>query len=276
VSSDRPARLPSAGEEGIADPPTEVDAFGAVALHEEDVGSPPEKTRAEIEALVGEALPAVPGVANRLARQIGILSEIEELEAAGKAALVEIAQSFDPRKGPFVPFARARLRWAMLDSVRRETHGRMFSARAYALAAAERVGRASIDGPPDAALPESSHALHLRRVLAAQAAAMVTALAAPFADEPTSTGEHAAVPRAARAPREPSPEDILALARQARALRDAVASLEPRARAIIERHYFGGERFDHIAESLGVSKSWLSRLHAQALEALAEVMKDHA
>ena len=270
MPSDRPGN-----GDGIADPPTEVDPLGAVALHEDSPPPPPPKDKAEIEALVLEAWPAVAGVASRLARQLGVLGEVDELEAAGKAALVEIAQDFDPSRGPLMPFARARLRWAMLDSVRRETHGRMFSARAYALAAAERVTRASLDGPPDPSLPESSHALRLRGVIAAQAAAMVTALAAPFADEPTSTGEHVAA-RPARGVREPGPEELVARARQARALRDAVATLEPRARAIIERHYFGEERFDHIAQSLGVSKSWLSRLHAQALEQLAEVLKDHA
>lgn len=270
MPSDRPG-----SDDTMLDPPTEVDALGAVSLHDDEV-EPPRKSKAELEALVKEALPAVSGVAQKLARQLGVLGETEELEAVGRAALMEIAVSFDPSRGVFLPFARVRLRWAMLDSVRRETHGRMFSARACALAAAERVARVAVDGSPDPTLPESSHALHLRRVLAAQAAAMVTAIAAPFADEPTGTGEHRVAPKAVRLGRDPGPEEILSLARQARALREAVDALEPRARSIIERHYFGGERFDRIAQDLGVSKSWLSRLHAQALEQLADRMKDYA
>ena len=55
----------------------------------------------------------------------------------------------------------------------------------------------------------------------------------------------------------------------------ALSLLPPRQRAIVERHYFGGERFDEIAESLGVSKSWASRLHAQAMAALAERLRNH-
>lgn len=233
------------------------------------------KTDEEVAALVREALPLVGPAARQLARQLGAISEEEELAAVGRAALVEIARAFDPARGIFSAFARARLRWAMLDSVRRETHGRMFSSRALALAAAERIAREKADAPVDPAAGEEAHVLRLRGVLAAQAAAMVTALVAPFADEPTGTGEHHVAPRGGRMPRDPSPEDILLRARQGEALRRAIDALEPRHRDIIEQHYFAGERFDKIAERLGVSKSWLSRLHAQAIDKLADKMKDY-
>jgi RNA polymerase sigma factor FliA len=233
------------------------------------------KTDEEVAALVREALPMVAPAARQLARQLGALSETEELEAVGRAALVEIARTFDPVRGIFSAFARARMRWAMLDSVRRETHGRMFSSRAVALAASERIAREKTEAPADPSATEEAHVARLRGVLAAQAAAMVTALAAPFADEPTGTGEQPVGPRAGRLPRDPSPEDILLRARQAEALQAAIAALEPRHRDIIEQHYFAGERFDRIAERLGVSKSWLSRLHAQAIDKLADKMKDY-
>jgi RNA polymerase sigma factor for flagellar operon FliA len=233
------------------------------------------KTDAEIAALVHEALPLVGPVAKQLARQLGAFGETEELEAVGRAALVEIAHDFDPVRGLFTAFARSRLRWAMLDSVRRETHGRMFSSRALALAASERIARETTSEPPDPQLDGDGHARRLRGVIAAQAAAMVTALCAPFADEGTGTGERPVAPRQGRPAHDPGPEDVVLRARQAAALRTAVEALEPRHRDIVERHYFGGERFDHIAESLGVSKSWLSRLHAQAIEKLAKSMKDY-
>ena len=233
------------------------------------------KTDEELAALYSEALPLVGPVARQLARQLGALSEEEELAAVGNVALTEIVRAFDPARGIFSAFARARLRWAMLDSVRRETHGRMFSSRALALAAQERIAREKADDAPDPAAAEEAHVKRLRGVLAAQAAAMVTALAAPFADEPTGTGEHWVAPRGAKMPRDPSPEDILLRARQGEALKSSIAALDPRHRDIIERHYFAGERFDRIAEQLGVSKSWLSRLHAQAIDKLAEKMKDY-
>ncbi len=259
----------------FADPPTEVDPLGAAALHD-DVAPP--RTAAEVEQLVRSGLPLAAALARRVARQVGARADVEELESMGREALVEIARDFDPARGPFTAYARSRLKWAMLDGVRRETHGRVFAARANALAAAERVAHGGCLDAPDPSLPESSHALRLRAVIAAQAAAMVTALSAPFADEPSGTGEHPTA-SAAGSPRAAftlTPEEAVTRHRQALALRRAVAQLGPRYQEIVERHYFGGERFDHIAQSLGVSKSWLSRLHAQALEKLAEALKQHA
>ena len=50
-------------------------------------------------------------------------------------------------------------------------------------------------------------------------------------------------------------------------------ALPARERALIERHYFGGEPFDEIAKDLGISKSWASRLHTQAIQALAKALR---
>jgi RNA polymerase sigma factor for flagellar operon FliA len=231
----------------------------------------PVRTPAEIDALVREGLPFVASVAAQVARQLGRLADREELEGVGRLALVAVARAFDPEKASFVGYARTKLRWAMLDAVRRETHGRAFAARARALVAAERVAEGSTHAPAPEAT-EAAHATRLRSVLAAQAAAMALALSAPFVDE-QSSNEGVASPRDDRSP---TPEDAVALRRQAVALRDGLSSLPPRQRALVERHYFGEERFDHIAESLGVSKSWASRLHAQALEQLAvELRRSH-
>jgi RNA polymerase sigma factor for flagellar operon FliA len=42
---------------------------------------------------------------------------------------------------------------------------------------------------------------------------------------------------------------------------------------LVRRHYLNGERFDHVAEELGLSKSWASRLHTRALGRLAKRLK---
>jgi RNA polymerase sigma factor for flagellar operon FliA len=44
-------------------------------------------------------------------------------------------------------------------------------------------------------------------------------------------------------------------------------------RTLIERHYFGEETLDQAAASLGLSKSWGSRLHARAIEAIARELR---
>ena len=56
-------------------------------------------------------------------------------------------------------------------------------------------------------------------------------------------------------------------------LEGLVRDLPDRERALIDRHYFGGEPFDEIAKDIGISKSWASRLHAQAIQKLAAALR---
>jgi RNA polymerase sigma factor for flagellar operon FliA len=81
-------------------------------------------------------------------------------------------------------------------------------------------------------------------------------------------GDVAAVPDAAD-----DPEERASRAELAQAVRHAVRELPERERALVERHYFDDERFDQIAQDLGISKSWASRLHSQAIERLGELLR---
>lgn len=66
---------------------------------------------------------------------------------------------------------------------------------------------------------------------------------------------------------QPSPEEHSAVRDE---LRKRLAILPAEDIDIIVRHYLGGERFDHIALSLGISKSWLSRRHSRALRMMRD------
>ena len=70
-----------------------------------------------------------------------------------------------------------------------------------------------------------------------------------------------------------TPENLVAERELATKLRDIVASLPDRERALVERHYFGGQTLDAAAASLGLSKSWGSRLHARAIENIARELR---
>jgi len=69
-----------------------------------------------------------------------------------------------------------------------------------------------------------------------------------------------------------TPEDLVANAELSDRLRAIVAELPDRERAIIERHYFGDETLEAAAASIGLSKSWGSRLHARAIESIARAL----
>jgi RNA polymerase sigma factor for flagellar operon FliA len=54
------------------------------------------------------------------------------------------------------------------------------------------------------------------------------------------------------------------------AVEAAIEDLPEDEATLIRRHYFNGERFDHVAGELGLSKSWASRLHTRAVRRLSK------
>jgi RNA polymerase sigma factor for flagellar operon FliA len=232
----------------MADPPTAVDGapYGA-------------RSEREILELVEQHLPMLGPIARRLMREVGWNADPDELLSAGREALFDAARIYDAARSPFAPFAATRARWKMIDAIRRDTRGRANQRRARALAALALLESGPLfddEAPQD----EDAQRQHLRRVLRAEASAAFVGLAAEPAEVEVAPDD---------------PEEALMRARAKSALRTALDGLPERDRQILERHYFGGERFDAIAESLGVSKSWLSRIHTRAIEALGTALRDH-
>jgi RNA polymerase sigma factor for flagellar operon FliA len=56
-------------------------------------------------------------------------------------------------------------------------------------------------------------------------------------------------------------------------IRAIVARLPDAERTLVERHYFADETLDQAAAALGLSKSWGSRLHARAIDAIARELR---
>ncbi|WP_104987144.1 sigma-70 family RNA polymerase sigma factor [Sorangium cellulosum] len=201
-------------------------------------------------------------VARRIARRLGRRVPVEDLVALGYPALPDIVRTYDPSRSTFAAYAARKIRWAIFDALRRETRWRSAAARASALAASARFaeGRAA-DDDADAPATQEAYAARLGGLLAGHAAAMALGLL-------SAHGDVAAVPDAAD-----SPEERASRAQLAEAVRHAVRELPARERALVERHYFDDERFDQIAQDLGISKSWASRLHSQAIERLGELLR---
>lgn len=222
------------------------------------------RPRAEVERLVREHQPLVQVVAKRVARRIGARAELGDLLSLGREALFLAAESHDPAQSRFPVYATKRIEWAMFDGIRRQTNSRSVAARALALLLAQ--PREDPDAAPEATEPalasEEVYAARLSSLLAERAAALAVGLTALGPDaglspEPTET-----------------PEEHALRAEHSRRIRETVATLPERERALVERHYWGGEQFDSIAQELGVSKSWASRMHAAALQKLAQRLRE--
>jgi RNA polymerase sigma factor for flagellar operon FliA len=219
------------------------------------------RSPAQIAALVEEARELVSPVARKVAREVGFRSDQEELQSVGRATLVEAARDFDAARSRWKAWAIQRLRWAMLDHLRRENFGRA-ARRAAALVASETVAAASPSDRPPAATDEEART-ELGAALAGHAAAMAVGLVLRQASSPDALADPGLDP-------ERAVELRLLLGR----LREAIQRLPERQRALVERHWFGGERLDAIAASMGLSKSWASRLHGQAMLELGRTLRE--
>lgn len=71
----------------------------------------------------------------------------------------------------------------------------------------------------------------------------------------------------------PGPGDDLDRARWTARLRVAIAQLPDKPRALVTKHYFEGKSLLEAGAELGVSKSWASRMHAQAVDRLRALME---
>jgi RNA polymerase sigma factor for flagellar operon FliA len=210
---------------------------------------------------VAQGLPVVEAVSKKIARRLGGHVPVDDLRGIGNLALLEVARSYDPSRSSFSAYVASRLKWAIFDGLRRETHGRA-AARLRAVMASEHYGDAFAAEPePDAPTTLEEDQAQLAGLLDGHAAALALGLLAPGGEAPPPDDDR-------------TPEDQLARAELGRAVRGAVRGLPDLERAIIERHYYGGEPFDGIARDLGLSKSWVSRLHGRAIGALARSMRD--
>lgn len=218
------------------------------------------------DEVVETAMQVLDRVARHMARRFGSQIQREDLLSIGHLALMDILRRYDPEQSALEPYLRARLKWAMLDGIRRQTHGRYIKGRAAAMRTSGHLteAKASTPAPEQGPLSESSHAVVLRETLRDHALAMgVKLMAAP-------AGGETAVTNSSQNPERLTHRRVLL-----DALKQAVAELDDeRQRELIERHYFGGESLAEIGEELGLSKSWASRLHASAVRRLEKRVRD--
>ena len=70
-----------------------------------------------------------------------------------------------------------------------------------------------------------------------------------------------------------TPEEAFSRAELMAVVRDTISELPREEAELVRRHYLEGERFDHVAAELGLSKSWASRLHTRALGRLTKRLR---
>jgi len=193
---------------------------------------------------------------------------LDELVGLANAGLAEAATRYDPARGAaFATFAWYRVNGAIIDGLRKATQlPRRTWARLVALRAANEYlehradrdhgaaqrGAAPASGPD--ALAGVQQALSAIRTMYLTSLEAIREAGFDVADEA------------------PAMADRLDGARLAARLREAIARLPDRERALMTKYYWEGKNLLEAGAELGLSKSWASRLHAQAVEKLRAIV----
>jgi RNA polymerase sigma factor for flagellar operon FliA len=203
--------------------------------------------------------------ARQLVRRVSRAVTLEDLKSFGQEGLLQAARSFDGSRGvPFRRWANVRIKGAMIDGVRRWGN---LPRRVYRELQGVEAGDRMLEAydEEDSASPAASSETADER-LTAYLAGIATAIA---------VGTMMAAPRenVDADGRDVTPEDLLGEAELMARVKVIVSELPGPERTLVERHYFGGETLEEAAASLGLSKSWGSRLHARAIESIGRELR---
>jgi RNA polymerase sigma factor for flagellar operon FliA len=219
----------------------------------------------EVLARFHAELDLVDIAAKQTLRRMSRTVTLDDLRSFAQEGLLHAARTYDPSRGvPFRRWANLRIKGAMLDGVRQWG---ALPRRVYRQLQGAEAGDRMLESydEEDAASPVTTPEAADDR-LTTYLAGIATAIA---------VGTMTAAPRENidAEGRDVTPEDLLGEAELLARVRAIVAKLPEQERALVERHYFGGETIDRAASSLGLSKSWGSRLHARAIEAIGDALR---
>jgi len=215
-------------------------------------------------------LDLVPKIAGHLLRTLRGVAELEDLVSYGQTGLLEAARRFDPTRGvPFRAYASIRIRGAMIDGVRALSPlPRSAFDKVRGLQAMHRLAEVATEdayaNPGAGVTAEQSDQL-----ISEHLANLATAMALGMMARPVR-GERGEVIGASRFE---SPEEATSNAELRAIVIGAIADLPEKEAQLVRRHYVDGDQFEEVAQELGLSKSWASRLHARAIARLSKRLR---
>ena len=215
--------------------------------------------------LIEEGQALVHSLASKIARNLPVRVDLDDLIAYGQVGLAEATRQFDPERGAqFTTFAYYRIRGAIYDGVSKMswTSRARYARYRFEEMANEALAEAHEGSPADASLSEEAR--WFRNVT--EKLAVIQLVSGSDDGEsglPASAIEDPAMsPAASAAGREMNKK-----------LHDLVDKLPGPERRLIRTVYFEGATLQEAANRLGISKSWASRLHAKTLEELARLLR---
>jgi RNA polymerase sigma factor for flagellar operon FliA len=182
----------------------------------------------------------------------------DDIIGAAELGLVEAARNFDPSRGVlFKTFAYYRIRGAVYDAMRRMGWLKNDTRLRFEAGANEYLKDYTETGAGETAPAPAAYA-ELQQLNSA----VLTSYMLSLDGSNLEIADPAAV----------SAEDALLERDRVRHIKDAISKLPDNNRLLIEQYYFHDETLEEIGNRLGLSKSWVCRLHAKSLDMLRALM----
>jgi RNA polymerase sigma factor for flagellar operon FliA len=209
----------------------------------------------EIARLTEVNLSYAHAIAAEVSRKLPPLLERKDVQGWAELGLVEAARSFDPTRGiQFKTFAYYRIKGAIYDGLRKMgwyPKGQYQRLR-FEMAANEYLKDFSTHAPPRASAEDQLQ--DLKDLTANVMSCYMLSLEA-MPQEPI---DHQQI----------SAEETVVRDQEQSKVRLSMSQLPERNRRVLELFYFEELTLEEIGKKLGLSKSWVCRLHAKSLELL--------
>jgi RNA polymerase sigma factor for flagellar operon FliA len=228
--------------------------------------SPSPFTDADRALLIEQHRPYVRVLAIEVARGLPPHIELDELVSCGNLGLVEAAARYEPRYGvTFQTFAYYRIKGAVYDGLRRMgPMSRTEYARARFVARANDILQSATDDEQaNPGVPLSVN----DEISATQS--FVDALIPVYLLSLDDTNVPEVVDETENTLDRIQHQELVTLTRS------LIKELPEDEQELIEKIYFKHQTMVEVAKSLGISKSWGSRLHAKAIKHLRSLMEKH-
>jgi RNA polymerase sigma factor for flagellar operon FliA len=216
--------------------------------------------------LVEECQGLVRHLAQQVRKRLPSWVEMDDLIGYGQLGLLQAARDFDPERGnKFSTFAFYRIRGSIYEGVNKLMWFRASRSpeSKYGPMADDLLETSSEQSPAAGSTDLAAEASWLGRMTASLA--MIYLVSAGDEGKPLDVIDSKTA----------APWSGLADSESKAKLVEALEKLPPDAAALLRAVYYEDRTLQEAADRLGISKSWASRMHAKALEQLAQKLGSH-
>ena len=217
------------------------------------------KNAAERDWLIDKHKPIVYFLAKKISQSLPFNTDIEDLVAYGQLGLVEASERFDPSRGNnFSTFAHYRIRGAIYDGLREM--GIISRSRTHRFAAhANDVLMTEVD---DSSIEAGNNVSDEIKTVETLIDALIPIYFLSIDNEETKEIQDESAFTSA----DIETRDLV------NKVRATIEELEPEEGELLKKLYFKNTLMKDLAAQMGVTKSWVSRLHARAIKHLQSAL----